>query len=598
MISRTATEKVLISPETESARFQTDLLKRFLVYFKPYKKILLLMYVAALINVATFIAIPIVIQIGIDRNIMNGDYVGLVQTGALLLALLVLLFVAGRTQGVLMMKVGYRVIRDLRDDLFSHLQALSFRFFDTQKIGKLMSRITNDVQVFEELLRAGLDTIVVDVVLIISIIAAMLFLDPWLSTVLLFTIPGFAFVVFVLQRHLLRAGRRIQRELSHVNAFLNESIAGIRVIRAFAREDENVTTFKTINDDYWREAKSLYPLLSLFWQSVATIGTLGPTLVLLIGGILLSRGLVTIGVIAAFLAYVNRFFQPMQKISNMLNQVSRAMASAERIFEILDIKTTVADSPLAREIPRIQGQVEFQNVSFAYNEGEYVSRDLSFHVQPGETIAIAGPTGSGKTTIINLLCRFYDPVKGRILVDGVPLTEISQKSYRRKIALVMQDPHVFSGTIADNIRFGNPGADDAAIRQVAETMGIADMIESLPDGYQHDIGERGSRISLGQRQLLAFARALIRNPAILILDEASSYLDSESERLVHEATRTLCRGRTSFVIAHRLSTIQHADRILVLDSGRLVEQGSHTELLALNGLYANLVRTQYGGSVD
>lgn len=598
MISRSTTSKVLSRNEAESARFQTDLLKRFLVYFKPYTKTLLLMYVAALINVATFIAIPIVIQTGIDQDIMNGDYVGLLQTGGVLLALAAILFVAGRTQGVLMMKVGYRVIRDLRDDLFCHLQTLSFRFFDTQKTGKLMSRITNDVQVFEELLRAGLDTIVVDVVLIVSITAAMLFLDPWLSIVLLFTIPGFAFVVFVLQRYLLRAGRRIQSELSHVNAFLNESIAGIRVIRAFAREDENITTFESVNTDYWQEAKSLYPLLSLFWQSVATIGTLGPTLVLLIGGIRLSQGLVTIGVIAAFLAYVNRFFQPMQKISNMLNQISRAMASAERIFEILDLETTVSDSPHASESFTIHGEVEFRKVWFAYNEKEYVSRDLSFHVRPGETIAVVGPTGSGKTTIINLLCRFYDPVEGQILVDGVNLTDLSQRAYRRKIALVMQDPHMFSGSIADNIRFGKPSADDAAIRRVAETMGISDMINGLPDGYQHDIGERGSHISLGQRQLLAFARALIRDPAILILDEASSYLDSWSERLVHEATRTLCRDRTSFVIAHRLSTIQHADRILVLDQGSLVEQGSHTELVASNGLYANLVRTQYGGSVD
>lgn len=598
MISRTTTSRVLSRNEAESAKFQAALLKRFLTYFRPYTRTLMLMYLAALINVGTFIAIPIVIQICIDRDIMNGDYNGLLRTGGLLFLLIIILFAAGRTQGVLMMKVGYRVIRDLRDDLFCHLQTLSFSFFDTQKTGKLMSRITNDVQVFEELLRAGLDTIVVDFVLIISIIAAMIFLDPWLSIVLLFTIPGFAFIVFVLQRHLLRAGRRIQNELSHVNAFLNESIAGIRVIRAFAREDENVATFKSVNNDYWQEAKSLYPILSLFWQSVATIGTLGPTLVLLIGGIRLSRGLVTIGVIAAFLAYVNRFFQPMQKISNMLNQISRAMASAERIFEIMDIQTTVADSGGAHQDFRLYGEIEFRNVWFAYNDAEYVMRDLSFHVQPGETIAIVGPTGSGKTTIINLLCRFYDPVKGRVLIDGVNLANLSQREYRSKIALVMQDPHMFSGSIADNIRFGRPSADDDAIRKVAQTMGISQMIERLPDGYQHDIGERGSHISLGQRQLLAFARALIRDPAILILDEASSYLDSESERLVHEATRTLCKGRTSFVIAHRLSTIQHADRILVLDQGILVEQGNHEELMVSNGLYANLVKTQYAASSD
>ncbi len=598
MISRHAASRILSQADTETAGFQFHLLKRFLVYFRPYTRQLIGMYAAAIVNVGTFIAIPIVIQTGIDRDILSGDYGSLLQTAGLLTLLVAVLFGAGRLQGILMMKIGYKVIRDLRDDLFGHLQTLSFRFFDTQKTGTLMSRITNDVQVFEELLRAGLDTIVVDVVLLLGITVAMIVLDPWLSMVLLVTVPGFAIVVFVLQRYLLKTGRRIQQELSHVNAFLNESIAGIKVIRAFAREDANIETFRSVNHAYWDETRSFYPLLAWFWQSVATLGTFGPTMVLLIGGIRLSQGMVTIGVIAAFLAYVNRFFQPMQKISNMMNQVSRAMASAERIFEIMDIEATVSDTPDATAPVRIEGDVEFDHVWFAYNSTEYVTRNLSFRARPGETVAIVGPTGSGKSTIINLLCRFYDPVQGEIRVDGHPLTKLSQREYRKHIALVMQDPHLFSGSIAENIRFGKPDATESELLNIAGTMGILDMINRLPDGFEHEIGERGAHISLGQRQLLAFARALIRDPAILILDEASSYLDSESERLVYQATQKLCEGRTSFVIAHRLSTIQHADCILVMDRGELIEQGTHSELLRSGGLYASLVRTQYGGSSD
>ncbi len=598
MISQKTAVDILSQSEEETGRFQTKLLKRFLVYFRPYTKQLTLMYAAAFLNVAAFIAIPVVMQIGIDEHIVQNDYHGLLGTAATLLLLVILLYIAGRTQGVLMMKIGYRVIHDLRADLFAHLQTLSFSFFDTQRTGRIMSRITNDVQVFEELLRAGLDTIVVDVVLLASITTAMIYLDSWLSLVLLVTVPGFAFVVFVLQKYLLRTGRRIQRELSHVNAFLNESISGIRVIRAFAREEENITSFTSLNENYFHEARKLYPLLSWFWQCVATIGTLGPALVLLIGGIRLSQEMITIGVIAAFLTYINRFFQPLQKISNMLNQISRAMASAERIFEIMDVQPDIVDRINCVPDFRLSGNVEFRNVWFAYKTDEFVTRDLTFRVSEGQTIAVVGPTGSGKTTIINLLCRFYDPTEGQIIVDGFDLTQLVQKDYRSQIALVMQDPNMFSGTIAENIRFGRPDADMATVRSVTTAMGIDTMIESLPDAYDHDIGERGSNISLGQRQLLAFARALIRDPAILILDEASSYLDNETEKLVHSATQTLCKGRTSFVIAHRLSTIQHADRILVMNQGTLVEQGKHAELLSSGGLYANLVMAQYGGSDD
>ncbi|GAB6089030.1 ABC transporter ATP-binding protein [Spirochaeta dissipatitropha] len=583
-----------IAQEKETAQFDWSLLKRLLAYLRPYKLRLAVMYSFAAVNVLCGLMIPVLVKIGIDDHIAVGDWPGLLRTSIILSVLVFLLFVGARIQGRLMMKIGYRVLYDLRADLFRHLQYMSFKYFDTNKAGQIMSRLTNDVQVLEELLQGGLDTIVVDVLIILGITVAMFSLDPRLSLILFFTVPALVLVVFVLRSRIIDAGRGIQRTLSLVNAFLNESISGIKVIRSFSREEENIQAFAVVNENYFTETKRFYPLLAFFWQSVASLNVIGKALVLGGGGVLLYYEAITIGVIAAFLSYINRFFQPMQKLSNMLNQMSRAMASAERVFELMDIAPEVNDLPDSIHVEELRGDVVFRNLWFSYNREETVLRDISFCVDAGQTLAVVGPTGSGKTTIISLLSRFYDPGHGAILVDGCDIREYSQESYRSRIALVMQDAGMFSGTISNAIRYGKPDATREEIEKVVKEIGFHEMVLGMPQGYDTDIGERGALLSLGQRQLLAFARALIRNPSILILDEASAYLDSRSEELVQAAMKRLCMGRTSFVIAHRLSTIRDADKILVIDKGVIHESGSHDELMETGGHYAQLIHTQYG----
>jgi len=623
MITRRSTREIPMNQQDDRAPFDWNVFRRLIRYLYPYRRGLTLMYFMAGLNVGSTVAVPILIQRSIDLHIIPKNTNGFPTLLILIGLMLLIIYVSGRIQGILMMKIGYQVLFDLRRDLFSHMQRLSFHFFDTNRTGQIMSRLTNDVQVLEELLRAGLDTILVDVLMIFGIAGAMLYLDMRLSMVLLITVPSFLLVVFGLQRYLQAAGRRIQRALGAVNAFLNESISGIKVIRAFAREDLNTSNFHAVNSEYFDVARSFYPLNAWFWQSVATLALLGIALVALGGGILLDRGLITVGVIVAFLSYINRFFQPLQKISNMINQVSRAIASAERIFSMLDepaeVGTELAEPAkpgtehntiakpgtehntieveLARQRSRstdTPAEVRFESVFFGYEPTEPVLFDVSVSAPPGGVTAIVGETGSGKTTLINLICRFYEPTSGVITLDGTPISGQNLRSYRRQLALVAQDAGVFSGTIAENIRFGVPDATDAEIQQVAKQMDIHDIIMTLEHGYNTHVGEKGKLLSLGQRQLVAFARALLRNPRILILDEASSYLDTTTEARVQEAMKELSRQRTTFVIAHRLSTIREADVIWVVDAGRIIEQGTHEQLIAHRGRYAEMIASGRG----
>lgn len=559
-------------------------------YLKPYRKKILLMYVFALINVATMIALPILIQQGIDNGIVPKNTSYLLGVAGALLATGAIQFFSFRMQGVLMMKVGNGVLYDLRKNLFHHIQHLSVGFFDRNKSGRLMTRLTGDIQVLEELLMTGLDTLLVDSLMIVGLVTAMILMNGWLSLTLVFILPVLLLIVFKLRGRIVASANGIQKKLSLVNSFLNESLSGIQVSRAFAREGQNIEKFRELNGEYYSQSRTFYPLNAFFWQSVATLNNFSQGLVIIGGGILLYHGMITIGVIVAFLNYVTRLFQPMQKISNMLNQMSRAVVSGSRIFEILHEKKDVEDISQPVKPKILQGEVRFEHVHFAYKKDEPVLKDIDVHIEPGQICAIVGHTGSGKSTMVNLVNRFYDVQSGRICIDGKDIRHYDQLELRSRMAAVMQDPQIFSGTVEENIRFGDPAATMARIKEVTEQLGIHDLILAFPRCYATELGQNGGNISLGQRQLIAFARALVRNPSILILDEASSYLDSETEQLVQKALVPLMKGRTSFVIAHRLSTIRNADIILVLDRGELAEKGSHEELLGKNGLYAEFLR--------
>ena len=573
--------------------FDWSLLKRLLAYLRPFRGRVILMWLITLVEAGAAVVLPLLLKIGIDDHIAKHDVAGLWPVAAAFAGIIFLLFAASRTEGVLLTRIGYGVLFALRRDLFNHLQTLPFRFFDNRKTGRVMTRLTSDVQVLEELLRGGLNTLFADVVLLGGIVSMMIVLDARLSLVLLVTVPLFLLVVFILRRRLVTTARAVQAQLGALNGVLNESISGVKVIRSFAREEESHAGFKNANGDYYKEARKFYPLNAFFWQSVTTVQALGVALVLLGGGLLLFLNLATVGVIAAFLTYITRFFQPLQRLSNLLNQLSRAMASCERIFEIIDQEPEQDDGTHPGLPAATAGRVVFDRVDFSYVPGEPVLSAVSFTVPAGRTAAIIGPTGAGKTTIVNLLCRFYEPVRGSVRVDGHDARRYALHDYRARTAIVMQEAVVFSGTVYDNIRFSRPDATREEVRAVAREMGIDDMFTSLPGGYDTLLGERGSRLSLGQRQLVAFSRALLRDPAILILDEASAYIDTATEQMVHQAMQRLRRGRTTFIIAHRLSTIRDADLILVMRDHTIVESGTHEELLAQSGHYAELLRSQY-----
>lgn len=574
------------------------LMRRLLGYVRPYWRLVGLSVLLLLLSSAAALAGPYLVRLGIDRHITPGRLAGLGTLTALYVAILLAGFAFRYLQSYLMQLVGQRAMYDLRLALFSHLQRLSIGFYTRTPVGRLVTRITNDIDALNEMITQGVVGIFGDLITLVGIVVVMLLLE-WRLALITFTVIPLIMLATVLFRVQARETyRAVRTRLARINAYLNENITGMAIVQLFNRERRNFQQFDALNRELLGWHLRGLRAFALFHPSVGVISALAIALILVFGGGVF-RASVTIGLLVAFIQYAQRFFEPIEELAEKYNILQAAMASSERIFRLLDESVEVEDPPSPLPLERVRGEIEFRHVWFAYAPSEdgapdWVLRDISFHIRPGESVAFVGHTGAGKSSIINLICRFYDPQRGEVLVDGVDVRRYAQRDLRRHIGLVLQDVFLFSGTVEDNIRLGNTDISDEEVRRAAQFVNAHRFIDRLPAGYRTEVKERGATLSVGQKQLIAFARAIAHNPEILlVLDEATSSVDVETEILIQEALQKVLRGRTSIIIAHRLSTIQHVDRILVLHKGRIVEEGRHQELLARGGIYTKLYQLQY-----
>jgi ATP-binding cassette subfamily B protein len=588
--------------EADSKAYDAHLLRRLVRYLRPYRGQVAFALLLLVVQSATQLAGPWLTKLALDEAIPARDSgFLLVLAGGYALSLAVG-FACEYGQTLLTTWLGQRVMFDLRTEVFGHLQRLSLRYFDRNPVGRLMTRVTNDVEQLNEAFSSGIVTVFGDIFALVFILAAMVQLDWRLALVTFTVLPLVAVATFVFRALIRTAYRDIRVRLARINSNLQESVTGVRVLQLFGREREARERFGAINRDHLEANLRSITYYALFFPVIEVLTAVALALILWYGGGETLRGTMTVGTVAAFLQYTRRFFRPLQDLSEKYNILQAAMASSERIFELLDTEPEIRDpaAPLHLPVPG-RGEIEFRDVWFRYGEGsgegvedpQWVLRGVSFRAAPGERVAIVGATGAGKSTIINLLMRFYDPQRGDILFDGVPISSVRVKELRDRISLVLQDVFLFSEDVQRNIRLGRDDIPDEAVRAAAARVGADRFVRRLPGGYAHPLGERGTSLSVGERQLVSFARALAFEPQVLVLDEATSSVDSELEAQIDEALAALMQGRTSLVIAHRLSTIQHADQILVLHHGELRERGTHAELLGRGGLYARLYELQF-----
>jgi ATP-binding cassette subfamily B protein len=575
--------------------YDASLMRRLLGYLRPYWLSALAALAAIVCASVLQLAQPYLMKVAIDRYIAAGDVAGMNRIALLFLGILLGAFVLEFVQTYVLQQTGQRIMFDLRAQIYGHLQRLDVSYYDRNPVGRLMTRVTTDVDALNDLFTSGVVSVFGDIFTLAGIMIVLLTMDWRLALVAFSVLPLIVVITQWFRRNVRDSYRTVRAWIARINAFLQENITGMATVQLFGREARAFARFREINGRH-RDANldSIF-YYAVFYPAVELVGALATAIIIWWGGAWVVGGTLTLGSLVAFIQYAQRFFRPISDMSEKFNLLQSAMAASERIFALLDTPAAVV-SPAAPKRPEWRGHVTFDGVWFAYDGASYVLRDVSFEVPPGRRVGIVGATGAGKSTIINLLLRYYDVSRGRILVDGVDIREIDLGELRRRFSLVLQDVHVFSGTIGGNVRLGNPDIGDDQVRRALEAVHADRFVNALPQGAATPVAERGATLSTGQKQLLSFARALAFDPRILVLDEATSSIDTETEVLIRDALHVLMAGRTTIAIAHRLSTIQDMDTILVLHKGQLREAGSHQELLAQRGLYYRLYQLQYATS--
>lgn len=581
--------------ETYEDSYDFGKLRRLGKYVRPHSKAMVGVIFLMLVTAALGMLYPYFLKIVMDKAIPNKDFKTILILAGCTLGISLFTAFALKLKISIMTKIGQGIVHDLRSDLFSHILKLPFSFFDSRPHGKIQVRIVNYVNNLSDVLSNGLVNTVTDLCSLIFIIIFMFTINVPLTLVVLCGLPIFIAYVFILKKRQRKAWRAQSNKQSNLNAYISESINGIRVTQSFVRENENIKIFNNLSSAYrkaWLKAVTVSFLMGPFVQIIST-ATMGAAWILGIHWIQTGFSGVTVGTLIAFTAYISRFWQPITTLADFINSLLTAVSYVERIFETIDEPVLIHDNEGASELPKITGKVEYKDVDFSYDEGVKILDKINFTIEPGESVAIVGPTGAGKSTIVNLLSRFYNPDSGQILVDGHDLQDVTIKSLRTQMGVMMQDSFIFKGTIMDNIRYGNMDATDEEVMEAAKTVCAHDFIMQMENGYNTEVNERGTRLSVGQRQLISFARALLADPKILILDEATSSIDTETEILLQRGLHKLLKGRTSFIIAHRLSTIKNCDTIFYVDHGKIVEHGAHYELMAHLGPYYKLYSSQF-----
>lgn len=573
--------------------FNKEQFFRLLTYMKPYKKQVIGSLILMVIAMFCSLASPYLMSRAIgELQEQAVEYLPWLLGGMVLVAIVGSLCTRQRIWW--MDTAGRKALAKLREDLFSHIQHMSFSFFDTRSAGKLLVRVINDVNSLNDLFTSGIVNVLIECMTMVLLLVIMFVVNWKLTLIGLCIIPLLLLILFKLKRMMRLRWQRVRVKTSTMNGYLHESLTGMRVTEAFVREDENAETFRNVNNDIRSAWMKAVTINNVFWPALDLTGNIGTVLVYIFGVQFMQSDGLLLADLLLLLWYLGRFWEPLNTLSNFYNSLLSAMASMERIFEILDTESDIQDKPDAKPIPPIQGRVTFDHVSFSYDNEKMVLKDVSFDIPTGQTIALVGPTGAGKSTVVNLISRFYDVTDGRVLIDGHDVRDVELQSMRKQMSVMMQDSFIFSGTIMDNIRYGRLDATDEEVIQAAKTVNAHDFIMRMPKGYQTEVNERGSSLSQGQKQLISFARALLNDPKILILDEATSSIDTHTEMLIQKALDVLLKGRTSFVIAHRLSTIRNADCIMVVRDGNIAERGNHDELIKIpGGHYRGLCEAQY-----